>query len=82
MARRRTVTTPAGGLLVLPAHLCAPRGVQESPGAYADRMRARAAWLAEHGVDPGDWPQVYAILQRSPGWSGALDRARTSRGTA
>lgn len=32
--------------------------------------------MRDHGVDPGDWSAVYAVLLASPGYVSALDRAK------
>jgi len=44
-----------------------------------DLSAERSAWLREHGIDPGDWCQVYPVLKASwavYGIPSALDRAR------
>lgn len=73
--RRRAQPAPtgAGGVLRFPDALVR-RGLSGAAGI--EQCRARAVWLREHGVDPGDWPAVYAVLLASPGYVSSLERAR------
>lgn len=48
---------------VLPAHLADSRGLR---AAELRRLAAeRRDWFTAHGINPGDWSQVYPILRAS-----------------
>lgn len=78
MARRRTVTPPRADddSPILPERLV----VKTTTGAeYRAQWQEKRAWLRAHGIDPGDWSQVYPVLKATwaaYGMDSASDRAR------
>jgi hypothetical protein len=81
VARRRTPTPDDGGDPILPRELAEYTG--STAAEYSEFWRARRCWMTDHGINPGDWSQVYPVLKASwkaYGIPGAAERARGLRG--
>ena len=77
MARRRPVEPAAGGELLLPWHLADSQDL--GPGEDLGFCRERRAWFKAHGIDPGNWSEVKAIVNASRAAHGFPDTTALSR---
>lgn len=78
MARRRQPqVAPGDETPVMPYELVKKGGM--TAAEFSAQCRAQRQWYLEHGIDPGDWRQVYPVLKASwkaHGIPSAEDRAR------